>query len=404
MRRVMRGRAVNVMQHSTGARAPAQSTNVRIFTTVLVTFVGYAAIALPLAVLPGYVHATLGFGVVLAGLTISTQYVATVISRAQVGRMTDTYGPKRAVLLGFAGCLFSGLMTLAASLAQGSPVVSLTLLLLGRLALGIAESWVSTGAITWAIGQVGPQHTVRIISWNGIATYGALAVGAPIGVLLVQRFGFASIGLVSCLLAVIGLAMAIGKPAVAVLTEKRLSSKSVLVRIMPFGCILACASAGFGVIAAFVTFFFESRHWQGASFALSSFGIAFIAARLMLGNIILRHGGLRVTLVAATVEVAGLLVLWSAPIPALAMVGAALTGFGFAPIFPALGVVAVARVPAQSRGAALGLYSAFLDVSLGVQGPLAGLLIDRFGTASPFLLGAVAAAVGLGITAFLLGR
>ena len=183
----------------------ARASSLRILLTVSLTFLGYLNIGLPLAVLPTHVAGVLGFGPVLAGLTVSTQYIATILSRAQVGRMSDLYGPKRAVLLGFAGCVLSGLFTLAAAGVHDGPVLALCLLLAGRLALGIAESWIGTGAITWAIGQVGPEHTVRIISWNGIATYGALAVGAPLGVSMSHALGFWSIGCCTCLLGAVGL-------------------------------------------------------------------------------------------------------------------------------------------------------------------------------------------------------
>jgi predicted MFS family arabinose efflux permease len=124
----------------------------------------------------------------------------------------------------------------------------------------------------------------------------------------------------------------------------------------------------------------------------------------MLGRYILRYGGLRVTLLSFVVEAAGLVLLWLAPVPFAAMIGAGVTGFGFAPIFPALGVEAVSRVPPQNRGAAIGLYSVFLDVSLGITGPVAGLLIQRFGSASPFWLAAGASIVGIAVTGALLSR
>ena len=146
---------------------------------MVLTFFGYATIALPLAVLPTYVAVRLGYGVVVAGIAISTQYVATILSRSQVGLMADLYGTNGPSSGASWAVSRAGSCTSAAALLAHWPAVSLALILAGRLALGIAESWVSTGAITWAIGQVGPEQTVRIIAWNGIATYGALSVGAP---------------------------------------------------------------------------------------------------------------------------------------------------------------------------------------------------------------------------------
>ena len=40
----------------------------------------------------------------------------------------------------------------------------------------------------------------------------------------------------------------------------------------------------------------------------------------------------------------------------------------------ALGVEAVSQVPAHSRGSALGVYSVFMDVALALTGPLGGWL------------------------------
>jgi sugar phosphate permease len=95
------------------------------------------------------------------------------------------------------------------------------------------------------------------------------------------------------------------------------------------------------------------------------------------------------------------LLLWLAPTPGLALAGAALTGFGFSLVFPALGVEAVNLVPAASRGAAVGAYSLFIDLSLGITGPVAGAIAAGFGFASIFLFAALAALSGLGLSIYL---
>lgn len=51
-----------------------------------------------------------------------------------------------------------------------------------------------SGSIGWGIGRVGAEHTAKVISWNGIASYGALAIGAPLGVLMVKSLGLWSMG------------------------------------------------------------------------------------------------------------------------------------------------------------------------------------------------------------------
>ena len=62
---------------------------------------------------------------------------------------------------------------------------------------------------------------------------------------------------------------------------------------------------------------------------------------------------------------------------------------------------AVNLVPASSRGAAVGAYSLFIDLSLGITGPLAGAIAAGFGFASIFLFAAIAACTGLVLSLYL---
>jgi MFS family permease len=175
----------------------------------------------------------------------------------------------------------------------------------------------------------------------------------------------------------------------------------VLGRVFPHGCGLALGSIGFGTIATFITLYYATQHWSNAVLSLSLFGASFIGARLLFGNLINRLGGFRVAIACLSVETLGLLLLWLAPDAHWALAGAALSGFGFSLVFPALGVEAVNLVPASSRGAAVGAYSLFIDLSLGITGPLAGAIAAGFGFASIFLFAALAALSGLMLSVYL---
>ncbi|KVS41285.1 MFS transporter [Burkholderia ubonensis] len=377
------------------------AVTLQIVSVVCFTFICYLTIGLPLAVLPGFVHDELGFSAIVAGAAISVQYFATLASRPLAGRFADTLGPKQTVMRGLIGCGVSGVLLLVALLLAHWPAASLVLLVASRLVLGVGESLCGTGAILWGIGRVGIAHNAKVISWNGIATYGALALGAPVGVAIAHVLNPALIGVIVIAL---GYALARLIAAVPVVHGERMSYASVFTRVLPHGLGLALGSAGFGSIATFVTLYYAARHWPNAALSLTVFGTLFIGARLLFANTIKTYGGFRVAIVSFAFEAAGLLLLWLAPVPHVALVGAALTGFGFALIFPALGVEAVALVPPASRGAALSAYSVFLDLSLGITGPLAGYVAGAFGYPQVFLFAALASAAGVALSTLLYQR
>ena len=362
-----------------------------ILSTVAFTFAAYLTIGLSLAVLPGFVNTNLGFGAMLAGLAISIQYVATLLSRPHAGRMADAKGPKRTVMTGLMMCAASGGLLLLAALATRVPWLSLCLIFIARLALGCAESCVGTGAIAWGMGQVGHRHTARVISWNGVATYGALAAGAPLGVLLDHHYGFAIIGTVTLLLALAALPLAQLKRATITVTGERASFRTVAARVVPYGIGLALGSIGFGCIATFITLFYAAHGWPNAALALTVFGVVFVGVRFIFARTIPTVGGYRVAMVSLSVEAIGLIVLCLAHTAVMAGTGAAIAGLGFSLVFPALGVEAVHRVPAHSSGSALGVYSVFMDVAMALTGPLGGWVAGGMGYNAIYGFAALAA-------------
>jgi nitrate/nitrite transporter NarK len=116
------------------------------------TLVCYFSIGLPLAVLPPYVHYRMGYSAALAGLVISIQYIATLLSRPWAGRISDRAGAKVSVMWGMGACTASGALLVAAAASlhlaplHSRTVFSLSLLIASRLVLGVGESLGSTGS------------------------------------------------------------------------------------------------------------------------------------------------------------------------------------------------------------------------------------------------------------------
>ncbi|MCX5510424.1 MFS transporter [Pseudomonas sp. BJa3] len=382
----------------------ASSVTLQILSIVFYTFIAFLCIGLPIAVLPGHVHDQLGFGAVIAGLTIGLQYLATLLSRPFAGRVADTLGGKRAIRYGLYGIAGCGVLTLLSAWTLALPWLSLALLLGGRLLLGIAQGLIGVATLSWGIGQVGPEHTARVISWNGIASYGAIATGAPAGVLLVGSLSFAVLGPALLLLALSALLVLRTRPEVVVAGGERLPFWSAFGRVAPCGLGLTLASIGYGTLTTFVTLYYLERGWVGAAWCLSAFGLCFILSRLLFVNAVNRFGGYNVAIACMATEVLGLTMLWLAPSPLWAMLGAGLTGFGLSLVYPALGVEAIRQVPSSSRGAGLGAYAVFFDLALAVAGPVMGAVAVHLGYASIFAVAALLALSGVGLTLLLARR
>ena len=179
-----------------------------------------------------------------------------------------------------------------------SPVVSLLFLVITRFFTGCAEGMIGASPINWAIMTFGEKHTARIISYNGIACYGALALGASLGVTIVKYFSFYGLGILIILLGLIGFFLArtkdnrTGKQS----GEEQKSFWNVLGKVAPFGLCLALGGLGFATISTFITLYYDYYHWQNGAMCLSVFGILFVAGRLVFSNAINRFGGINVAL------------------------------------------------------------------------------------------------------------
>ena len=371
------------------ATVPARSSVTTLLPIVGVVFVAFTVIGLALPVLPLHVHADLGFGTLTVGLVAGAQFGAALISRFWSGAYADTRGAKRAVVAGLLVAAAAGLLYLLSLRFLSTPRLSVMVLLVGRGVLGGAESFITVGALGWSLALVGQRNAGVAMAWVGTAMYIAYAVGAPIGTTLYGAYGFAAIAVATTLIPLVTLVLVARLRGVAPTAPVRPAFMKLARAVWMPGVGLAFSSVGFAAITTFIVLLFAQRGWGLAWLAFTLFSGAFALGRVLLGHLPDKIGGAKVALFSVALEAAGQTLICLAPSSTLALVGAALTCFGYTLVYPALGVEAVRGAPPQSRALATGAYTAFLDVALGLANPALGWIADATGVRTVFLVAAV---------------
>lgn len=373
-----------------------RSTARNLLPLVAIVFSGFLCIGIPLPALPLHVNGTLGYSAIVVGWIVGIQSFATILTRKFAGSYCDRHGPKQSVSLGLPMASCAGLLYLASTWIADS-VGSIAVLTLGRLLMGPAESLFLTGTMTWGIGRVGIAKTGKVMAWQGIAMFAALGIGGPLGVAIQQRFGFAGVAWTTIALPLLGFAIARMLSALAVSRGhlQGLSFMGALALIWRFGLALAFSAMPFAILTSFLVLLYGSYGWQGAGYAILGFSAGYIGVRLFFAHLPDRIGGARVGAVSVAIELCGQLMLWQAHDPMMALAGSVLTGIGFSLVFPSMGVQAMARVPAHSRGMAVACFMAFIDVASGLTGPIVGVVIGLYGYPAAFLAGTLACVASL---------
>ncbi|RAZ79831.1 arabinose transporter [Mesorhizobium atlanticum] len=365
-------------------------------------FAGFLLIGLALPALPLHLHQGLGFGPFAVGLVTGSQFVASLLSRIGAGNYADARGGKRAVVVGLIAAALAGFIYLGSLALLDRPAASAAMLFVGRAVLGAAESFIITGGVAWGLALAGGQHSGKVIAWVGTAMFAALALGAPVGSALYTAGGFAAIAFATIVLPFATLLATLPMHGVGPAgATARQSWTSVAQAVWLPGVGAALSSLGYGAILSFAALLFSERGWHPVWLPFTAYAASLIAARLCFGQLPDRLGGARVAAIFVAVEGVGLLLIWSAPGPLVATLGAGLTGLGYSLVYPGLGAEAVSHLPSGSRGLAMGLYTVFLDVALGFGSPVLGLVAASAGLQFVFLAVAAAAVPALAIALLL---
>jgi MFS family permease len=319
------------------------------------------------------------------GVVVGAFAITSVVCRPLAGRHADRRG-RRIVLVG--GSLAMALGGALYLLSDSVPT-----LIAARLVVGAGEGAVYTAGATWAVDLAPEDRRGLALGLFGLSVWGGLSLGPLAGELLRAGVGYDAVWILAAALPLAGAAIASRLPEPVRLTDSRPAGRSLLFprSARRPGLALALANIGYAALAGFVVLHLRARGIGGGASVFTVFAIAVFASRLALSHLPDRAGARRTATAAGLLEAVGLGVIALAGSLPVALAGALIVGVGFSMLFPSLALMVVGEVGEDGRGSALGAFTAFFDVGVGLGGPLAGATASLAGYPAVFALAAVAA-------------
>jgi MFS family permease len=353
-----------------------------IFVTALLAFVAIGA-ALP--VLPTYVRGPLGSSDIAVGIVVGAFAVTSVVCRPLAGRQADRRGRRIVMVAGASAMALGGLLYLLSD--------SVPTLVAARLVVGAGEGSVYTAGATWAVDLAPEDRRGLALGLFGLAVWGGLSLGPVAGELLRSHAGYSAVWVLTAALPAAGALIAMRLPEPAIASGADRSARLALFPRAAHrpGLALALANVGYAALAGFVVLALQARGVTGGATVFTAFAVAVFASRLVLSRVPDRAGARRTATAAGLLEALGLAVIAAAHSLGLALIGALIVGVGFSMLFPSLALMVVGEVADDRRGSALGAFTAFFDIGVGLGGPIAGLTASLAGYPAVFYLSAVAA-------------
>ena len=358
-----------------------------------VTGLGLLSIGATLPVIPRYVQGPIGAGDVAVGVVTGAFAITGLACRPLAGHLADRRGRRRVVI---AGALLTALASALYFVPAGVPG-----LIVARLFLGAGEGMVYTAGSAWIVDLAPPDRRGRIIGLYGLAIWGGLTLGPPIGELILRASSFEMVWAFALAAPLVGAMIALRIPESYTPREPEpLGRHNLIAReaLVP-GLGLSLGTVGYAAVAAFLVLHLDEREIGHGAEVFAAFAATVIAARVLGGWLPDRFGPAPCVIGAGLVEAAGLIAIMLADSLALAIAGGLAMGAAFSLLFPSLALAVINRVPEDRRGVAMGTFTAFFDLGVGLGAPAAGLAAAIGGYPAAFGLAAAAAlgAAALGV-------
>ncbi|WP_144018505.1 MFS transporter [Demequina sp. NBRC 110051] len=332
----------------------------------------------------------LGFDTALAGSLVSIAGFVGMATMPGLGYLAGRFGPRR-VTLAAAAIAVAGVAI---------AVVSFTIpgIAFSRIAYGLGNAGITVATTAW-VSATSPEATRgRALGYYGMSVWIGLAIGPVLAENSYAWIGNRStwalllaVQAASLLMAAMVREAPTATPAVATTADASVS----IARAVSVPAAIAVAAWGAqGVITTFVVAHLESAGVpatgvMGGASVLLVFAASVLIARVVLGAVTDSLGPARAARASLVVVAAGLVGLAWSPTFAIACLSAVVMGFGYAPLYPSLTMLATTTLDGPRRATAIGWFSAFTSAGMSLGALAGGFLIGTLGTSITITLCAV---------------
>jgi predicted MFS family arabinose efflux permease len=337
--------------------------------------------------LPLYVVGPVGSDAAGAGIAFGAFGVTALVCRPFAGRLTDTVG-RRPLLVG-------GALLCAIELALLPQAQTVAVVVALRLLQGVAEAAFFVASFAALLDLAPPARVGEALSYNSLGLYLGLALGPPLGELLLQRWGYPTAWYGAAGLAVVAALVGVAIGETRSSTDPAGGHGKLIYRpAVPIAVGFLASLAAVGGFLAFASLHSVAVGLADASLALLVYGVVVVACRLLFAKVPDRLPSLPLGAAALLVTAAGLALMAIGRTPGGLLVGVFCVAVGVSFSTPAFFSAIFASARPGERGAASGTASAVVDLGLGF-GPIAlGLIADSYGIPWAFGAGAGIAVAG----------
>ena len=373
---------------------PPRHQAAQIGVLVVTTFCASFSLFLFSATLPVYLYRDRSFSLEAVGELVGLAFVVQVVMTLVAGPLIDRRGARLAIRLGpafyiLAAALF---MTTATPITVG----------LARALQGIGAALIIPAAFSLLPTMVPGRRRGTALGAFGATTTVALAVGPPIGLLLLRR---GPVVLFGTALAIAAIAFATswvldaGGPS-----QRRGPIFTYRGSWTPLLLVTFLTVVYWGVVTAFLPIHVPRAQLVNVGWFFTADALAVLAFRIPTGSLADRFGPRWLLAGGILVTSAGTLLLLT-PASLLSLVVAGLgTGLGAALLLPPILLELTKRSDEGNRGTAMALYSTSFSAAIGVGSLAAAPLVAHAGFGPTLIVSVIACLAATPIVMINVGR